>query len=166
MKHVQIIGLLLSAGLVMGLSGCSMGNDHAAPTPTPGSSAAPSASPQTSTSGYQVQDILDHMQANDYTLTQIAPIDNVDFNALEGVSFQYNNQVYYLYRFDPANEESQKMLDYARTHGKMKVSVNGQEAEYQAYTNGDTVLIYDSQQAVEDLREIYSQFQTAADPVS
>ena len=64
MKHVQIIGLLLSAGLVMGLSGCSMGNDHAAPTPTPGSSAAPSASPQTSTSGYQVQDILDHMQAD------------------------------------------------------------------------------------------------------
>ena len=40
----------------------------------------------------------------------------------------------------------------------MKVNANGQETEYYAYVNGNTALIYDSKEMIEDLKEIYSQY--------
>ena len=115
----------------------------------------PTETPETIAS---VQDLLDYFQTNNYTFNQVTPIENTDFNALEGTSFQYNDQVYYLYRFDPANEESQKMLNYASQNGRMKVNANGQETEYYAYVNGNTALIYYSKEMIEDLKEIYSQY--------
>ena len=57
--------------------------------------------------------------------------------------------------------ESQKMLNYASQNGRMKVNANGQETEYYAYVNGNTALIYDSKEMIEDLKEIYSQYRNS-----
>lgn len=160
MKNTILRFAVLCLGFALILGGCSRNNNNSA-TPSPSPSASPESSvmptetPETIAS---VQDLLDYFQTNNYTFNQVTPIENTDFNALEGTSFQYNDQVYYLYRFDPANEESRKMLNYASQNGRMKVNANGQETEYYAYVNGNTALIYDSKEMIEDLKEIYSQY--------
>lgn len=156
--------MIASLALVLICSGCSMGKKPAASptpsmTPTPTDSASPS---PTAASTASIQDLLNYMQTNNYTFTNVTPIDNMDFNALEGTSFQYNDQLYYLYRFDPVNAESMKMLEYARQNGRMKVNVNGQDTEYHAYVNGNTALIYDSSDPITDLKDIYNRFDFSA----
>ena len=164
MKKTILRYAAVCLGCALILGGCSRNNNSATPTP----SMTPSASPESSMTPMEtvepiasIQDVLDHFQNNNYTFNQVTPIENTDFNALEGTSFQYNDQVYYLYRFDPANEESQKMLNYASQNGRMKVNANGQETEYYAYVNGNTALIYDSKEMIEDLKEIYSQYRNS-----
>ena len=156
MKKTILRYAAVCLGFALILGGCSRNNNSTTPTP----SMTPSASPESSMTPTEtvepiasIQDVLDHFQNNNYTFNQVTPIENTDFNALEGTSFQYNDQVYYLYRFDPANEESQK--------SRMKVNANGQETEYYAYVNGNTALIYDSKEMIEDLKEIYSQYRNS-----
>ena len=162
MKKTILWYAAVCLGFALILGGCSRNNNSATPTPSM-SPAASTESSMTPTETVEpiasIQEVLDHF--HNYIINQVTPIENTDFNALEGTSFQYNDQVYYLYRFDPANEESQKMLDYASQNGRMKVNANGQETEYYAYVNGNTALIYDSKEMIEDLKEIYSQYRNS-----
>lgn len=159
MKQNQILcGVVLSSTLLLG--GCSWFNNDPQPTMTPSTqpSAQPTDSGSMNNSTMMNQDLMNYFQTNNYPLDNITPLDNMDFNALEGSSFMHNNQMYYLYRFDSNNEESKKMLDYAQETGKFKVNMDGTETEYNAYINGNYALIYDAKEAIEDLKEVFSRY--------
>ena len=145
--------MILCCSLCLLMTGCM--RKPTTPEPSPVPTVTPSVS--------RLQEVMDYLDQHDIDVSDNAPVSSLDFNALEGKTFSYQDQMIYLYRFDRDNPEGKKMLDYATENGKMKVIIDGREMEYTAYVNEDMILFYDSEEPLEALRQIYVSYPSMAE---
>lgn len=139
------------------LAGCSCSTQSSNPTSTP--SATPSATPSSTPEStlYSVKDYVDYL-SNNYTLTDPKPIDNLDGNALEGMTFGFDSADFYLLRFDRSNESASGWLNEAMENGFIEVKVGNQMQKYYAVVNQDYMLLYEQDNLDQNFREYFQNF--------
>lgn len=141
MKKTKILSFMLAATFL--LSGCSMwdGSD------TSNGTANQTNEQQPETKVNEKQDTMDnfmgYLSENGISVTDMKPIDNMDFAAYEGKSFAYNGNAAYLYRLKSEDANMSALLKDAKEKGYVKVSMDGVEQEYSASVNGNYLFLYE-----------------------
>lgn len=90
-----------------------------------------------------IQNMMNYMQQNGIQISDMTPIDQMDFAAHEGQSFSYNGNTAYLYRLKSNDETMKALLEDAKKNGTVKVNMDGKEQVYNASVNGDYLFVYD-----------------------
>ncbi len=90
-----------------------------------------------------IENVMNYFEGKGVRFENAKEINNMDFAAHEGRSFEYNGNTGYLYRVKSDDEKMKKLMQEAKTNGKVKVNIDNEEKEYGALVNGDFLFLYD-----------------------
>lgn len=139
----NMMGIALSALLL--LSGCSMwsGDDNAAQGTANATDTKQPENNRNVTSEDSIDNMMNYLKQQGVEISDMAPIDKMDFAAHEGKSFTYQGNTAYLYRLKSDDVNMKALLDEAKQKGNIKVNHNGKEELYNASVNGDYLFVYE-----------------------
>lgn len=137
------------------LSGCNMwGNDEKDTSKNGTANATKETTPnseRSTASEDSIQNMMNYMKEKGITISDMNPIDTMDFAAHEGQSFSYNGNTAYLYRLKSDDANMKALLEDAKKNGTVKVNMDGKEQMYNASVNGDYLFVYDPAANMGDL---------------
>lgn len=150
--------LLLVAGLI---SGCSMNdknnkNDDMNKVADASKDAANKAKGVVNDS---IDNVMNYFKKEGLKFENSKNLENIDFAAHEGRSFDMNGKTAYLYRVKSDDENMKKILKEAKDKGKVKVNIDNKEQMYGAKINGDYLLLYDEKANMNDMLTAFPNYQ-------
>lgn len=90
-----------------------------------------------------IENVMNYFEGKGVKFENAKEINNMDFAAHEGRSFEYNGNTGYLYRVKSDDENMKKIIQEAKTNRKVNVNINNEEKEYGALVNGNFLFLYD-----------------------
>lgn len=149
----KIACLLCVATLV---SGCNMNTDKAKDNMDKAKDTAGDVANKTED---QMNDSIDNVM-NYFTKKGIKyenskALENIEFAAHEGRTFDVNGKSAYLYRVNTNDENMKKILKEAKEKGQIKVNINNQEQMYKAHVNNGYVLMYETSADMGDVVNVF-----------
>lgn len=115
-------------------------------------------SKDTSNNEGSISDVMKYMQENGIEYSDDKTLSDFDWAAKEGTSFKYNDQDVYLYRVDTTNSQMSDVLKNVQTNNAITANQNGTNTEYAARVNGNYLLIFDKDAAMDELVEIFNKY--------
>lgn len=98
-----------------------------------------------------IDNVMNFFNDKKVELENMQPIENMEFAAYEGKSFEVNGKTAYLYRVKSNDEKMKKVLKEAKDKGKVRVNIKNKEMEYNAKVNGNFLLLYDPNADMNDV---------------
>lgn len=151
----KIKTISIAACTMVLLSGCSMwGSDEKDTSKNGTANATKETTPnseRSTASEDSIQNMMNYMKEKGITISDMSPIDTMDFAAHEGQSFSYNGNTAYLYRLKSDDANMKALLEDAKKNGTVKVNMDGKEQMYNASVNGDYLFVYDPAANMGDL---------------
>ncbi|WP_302759720.1 hypothetical protein [Amedibacillus dolichus] len=161
----KIIIVCASFALTVGmLGGCSNKNDKAAENTVNRSSdyVKKDIEKNARKTKNDVEESIDHMMKylkdEGVVYENMQNIDQIDFAAHEGRSFEINGNKVYLYRVKSEDENMKKLLRQAEETGRVKVRIDNKEKEYMAQVNGTYLMLYDQNVKADDLQRVFPNY--------
>lgn len=98
-----------------------------------------------------ISNMMNYLNGQGVEVSNMEPIDTMDFAAHEGSSFTYNGTTAYLYRLKSDDENMKALLEQAKKNGTVKVNMDGTEQNYSASVNGNYLFVYKKDSNMNDL---------------
>ena len=157
-SYVKTLGIALSALLV--LSGCSMwdAEDNAASKSAQTSNTTPPESAPSAANSDSMDAMMNYLKQKGVEISNLAPIDQMDFAAHEGKSFTYQGSTAYLYRLKSDDANMKALLHDAKEKGSIKVKQGGEEKLYNAFVNGDYLFVYEKDAEMGDFVSVLGSY--------
>lgn len=152
MKKMMKLAAFACAGILM-LTGCSMNNEENDKANNGTANESTTNSPQkgdTSANADSIDHMMNYLNGQGIRVSDMKPIEKMDFAAHEGTMFTYNGNTGYLYRLKSDDESMKALLDNAKKNGTAKVNIDGSEQEYSATVNGDYLFVYNKDADMND----------------
>jgi len=89
-----------------------------------------------------VDDYLTYLQGNGISMSGITQLTEIGYDGVDGKSFEYDGNVYYLLRTPDSTEMNNLIQDVMKTN-KITVNRNGSKAVLNASVNGNYILAYE-----------------------
>lgn len=105
-----------------------------------------------------ISDVMSYMKENGIDYSNDKTLSDFDWAAKEGTSFRYNDQDIYLYKVDSSNSEMNKIIENVKSNNMITANQNGTETDYAARVNGNYLLIYDKEAAMDELVDIFNKY--------
>lgn len=146
---------LLSLLMMCSLTGC-MNNDKK--DESKDKTEEKDTSKDTEKTNDSISDVMTYMKENGVEYSNDKTLSDFDWAAKEGTSFKYNNQDVYLYRVDSTNSEMNEILNNVKTNNAITANQNGTNTEYAARVNGNYLLIFNKDAALDELVDIFNKY--------
>lgn len=105
-----------------------------------------------------ISDVMTYMKENGVEYSDDKTLSDFDWAAKEGTSFKYNDQDVYLYRVDSSNSQMSEVLNNVKSSNVITANQNGTNTEYAARVNGNYLLIFDKDAAIDELVDIFNKY--------
>lgn len=105
-----------------------------------------------------ISDVMTYMKENGVEYSDDKTLSDFDWAAKEGTSFKYNDQDVYLYRVDSSNSQMSEVLNNVKSSNAITANQNGTNTEYAARVNGNYLLIFDKDAAIDELVDIFNKY--------
>ncbi|NBK97058.1 MAG: hypothetical protein EOM50_03405 [Erysipelotrichia bacterium] len=109
-----------------------------------------------------VSDVMNYFKENGIVYDNDKVLSDFDWAAKEGTSFQYNGKSIYLYRVDGSNAQMNEVLNKVKSSNAISANQNGTNKEYSARVNGNYLMIYDQEAAIDELVKIFDKYKYRA----
>lgn len=106
-----------------------------------------------------IDNVMNYFKKEGLKFENSKNLDNIEFAAHEGRSFDMNGKTAYLYRVKSEDENMKKILKEARDNGKVKVNIDNKEQMYGAKVNGNYLLLYDAEANMNDMLTAFPNYQ-------
>lgn len=146
---------LLSLLMMCSLTGC-MNNDKK--DESKDKTEEKDTSKDTEKTNDSISDVMTYMKENGVEYSDDKTLSDFDWAAKEGTSFKYNDQDVYLYRVDSTNSEMNEILNNVKTNNAITANQNGTNTEYAARVNGNYLLIFNKDAALDELVDIFNKY--------
>lgn len=146
---------LLSLLMMCSLTGC-MNNDKK--DESKDKTEEKDTSKDTEKTNDSISDVMTYMKENGVEYSNDKTLSDFDWAAKEGTSFKYNDQDVYLYRVDSTNSEMNEILNNVKTNNAITANQNGTNTEYAARVNGNYLLIFNKDAAIDELVDIFNKY--------
>lgn len=146
---------LLSLLMMCSLTGC-MNNDKK--DESKDKTEEKDTSKDTEKTNDSISDVMTYMKENGVEYSDDKTLSDFDWAAKEGTSFKYNDQDVYLYRVDSTNSEMNEILNNVKTNNAITANQNGTNTEYAARVNGNYLLIFNKDAAIDELVDIFNKY--------
>lgn len=146
---------LLSLLMMCSLTGC-MNNDKK--DESKDKTEEKDTSKDTEKTNDSISDVMTYMKENGVEYSNDKTLSDFDWAAKEGTSFKYNDQDVYLYRVDSTNSEMNEILNNVKTNNAITANQNGTNTEYAASFNGNYLLIFNKDAAIDELVDIFNKY--------
>lgn len=90
-----------------------------------------------------IDNVMSFFKEQQVAVENVQPIEQMEFAAYEGKSFMVDGKNAYLYRVKTEDENMKKVMNEAKEKGKVNVSIDNEEMEYNAMVNNGYLLLYD-----------------------
>lgn len=91
----------------------------------------------------------------------VKPIDKMEFAAYEGRTFTVDGNDVYLYRVKMEDENMKKVMNEAKEKGKVKVSIDNKETEYNASVNNGYLMLFNQNMDNASIKNSFDQYRAA-----
>lgn len=105
-----------------------------------------------------IDNVMDYFKKEGVKFEHSKKLENIEFAASEGRSFDMNGKTAYLYHVKSDDENMQKILKEAKDKGSVKVNIDNKEQMYGAKVNGDYLLLYDTQANMNDMLNTFPNY--------
>lgn len=152
----KVACLVVIAGLI---GGCSMNDKNSDKNMNKVKDAADKTADKTKNGvNDSIDNVMDYFKKEGVKFENSKKLENIEFAASEGRSFDMNGKTAYLYHVKSNDENMKKILKEAKDKGTAKVNIDNKEQMYGAKVNGDYLLLYDTQANMNDMLNTFPNY--------
>lgn len=106
----------------------------------------------------RMSDLMKYFDEQNLVYAEAKDLEVMDVNAHEGKTFKFDGKPVYLYRMNLNDSKNQTWMNEIKNTGKVRISQNGKEGEYDALVNGEYLLISESGMDLKHLSDLFKNY--------
>ncbi|MEG0313881.1 MAG: hypothetical protein RR646_01310 [Erysipelotrichaceae bacterium] len=104
--------------------------------------------------------LIEHLENVGINIDDKIDVKPMNIGALEGIRISVNENYVYLYQLDLTDQRTIKLIEEAKSTNFVKVSINDSIFSYHSIVNGSYLMLYESNDSLEDIIREFSKFRT------